>query len=469
MAESSTTKNNLLQQLADANSDFTNKIQEQYSDTSILEYKKQRIKELLQEPILLANKACTISRCPGRISLSKHADYINNDLLYVLDDRDIYIAAQTNDANKLILINQNSQFENVELEQSQIAQVEKSKWYFYACQLYTQFVKDKQGITLVYNSDLPEAAGLSSSHALMISTAMALVSLDPNSEWQASLKTIETRIENKDKIHDLLKLFQDIEHSRGFKSGLGDQSAQIFGKKDHFSFIKLEPNLEIIYQVIPKDLGIMTVTSSIKADKNLKEFQAANENIAAYKSINKIAEKYNCKFLGDLLYQYNEPVIFKILEDIEDPKLRGLALYGLAEGARVKELKDQLDASKLGAHLNLSHRAESNFKQEQGQWLACSPKEQETYKFNTEESLASHSGIYHASTLINDQLQDFSNSLDGVFGSSISGAGLGGSNSIICQRTQLNQIEQALIGGFHIHQKIYIHASSSSSAANTLR
>lgn len=468
MAESSPTKDNLLRQLADANSDFTNKIQAQYSDATILEYKKQRIQELLQDPNLLANKACTISRCPGRISLSKHADYINNDLLYVLDDRDIYVAAQINDHKKLILINQNSEFENVELELSQIPQVEKSKWYFYACQLYTKLVKDKQGITLVYNSDLPEAAGLSSSHALMISTAMALVSLDPNSEWQSSLKTIEARLENKNKIHQLLKLFQEIEHSRGFKSGLGDQSAQIFGKKNHFSFIKLEPSLDINYQAIPEDLGIMTVTSSIKADKNLKEFQAANENIAAYKSINKIAEKHHCNFLGDLLYHYDEPVIFKILEEIEDRKSRGLALYGLAEGARVKELKQELDAGKLGNHLNLSHSAESNFKQEHGKWCPRSQEDKERYKFNTEESLASHSGIYHASTLINDQLQDFSNSLDGVFGSSISGAGLGGSNSIICKKAYQHRIEQALAEGFYPHQKIYIHASSSSSAANTL-
>mgnify|MGYP000603723569 CR=1 FL=1 len=66
------------------------------------------------------------------------------------------------------------------------------------------------------------------------------------------------------------------------------------------------------------------------------------------------------------------------------------------------------------------------------------------------------------------QIDELCNSLDGVFGSSISGAGLGGSNSIICKKAYQHRIEQALAEGFYPHQKIYIHASSSSSAANTL-
>ncbi|MDD9899186.1 MAG: hypothetical protein OXU45_09345 [Candidatus Melainabacteria bacterium] len=455
-------KQELQEQISDSNSELMMSLAEQYSDQSIVSSKISRIKEMLSCSELAASTETHIARCPGRISLSKHADYINNDLLYLLDDRDIFVTAQKNDKNKLVLVNLKAEFENIELDLD--AEADPSKWYFYPAKLYQALAQDSQGLTLVYSSDLPEAAGLSSSHALMLSTYIAIdTSLrGAKATWQSSP---ETRIQNKAKLTEIIELLQSIEHARGFKSGLGDQSAQLFGRKDQFCFIKLKPELQVEYQPIPDDFALITATSPERADKNMPEFAAANENIKAYKSINNIAKEYGCDYLGDLIYNFSDKEIFDILNNISDSKLRGLTLYGLGEAARVKNLKSNLSTGAIGTHLNLSQQAEQNFTRDGDQWRSLTDLESSSYELNPSKPLAEHSGIYRASTLINDQLQTFATSLKGVCGSSISGAGLGGSNNIICRKPLAESLKSSLSKDFHLDQKVEIHQSNSSNAA----
>ena len=451
-------KSHLLSQLNDSQSPLIASIKAQYSNQEVVAGKIARIKNILKHPKLNPDKETIITRCPGRISLSKHADYINNDLLYTLGDRDIYLATQKISENKLILINLSEDFGNCELALEKLDQVDKSSWAFYPATLYQKLIQSNQGMILVYSSDLPAAGGLSSSHALMLSTAIAILS-------NAQHQTPNTQY--------LIPLCQEVENARGFSSGLGDQSAQLLCKKDHFAFIKLFPEPIVEYRSIPDDLAIISAPSFINADKSLPEFQAANDNIKAYKRINELSHQYDCQFLGDLLYKFTEAELFKILETIEDRSLRGLALYGLAEGARVKELKQHLDTKSLGKHLNLSHQAERNYYYDTKtqSWQAMSRDEQLAYKFNSQEPISSHSGIYLASTIANDQLQYSANNIVGVYGSSISGAGLGGNNTIICDRNKVEVIKQQLIEGFYRERGLEqealakVHISSSSAAA----
>ena len=458
------TKSQLLSQLNDPGSPFITALRTQYSNQQVVSSKIARITNILASPELSLHEEVIITRCPGRISLSKHADYINNDLLYTLGDRDIYLAAQIIDEPKLILINSGQDFDDYEIGLENLDQVDKTSWAFYPAALYQALIKSGQGMVLVYNSDLPAAGGLSSSHALMLSTAIAMLGvsdqrLTPNTEH-------------------LINLCQQVENARGFSSGLGDQSAQLLCRKDHFAFIKLFPEpgapANIEYRKLPDDLAIISAPSFIKADKSLPEFQVANTNIQAYKQINELSHQYGCEFLGDLLYKFTEEKIFMILESIEDKSLRGLALYGLAEAARVKALKEHLDLESLGRHLNLSHQAERNYyyNNETQNWEALSLEEKLNYKFNPNEALASHSGIYLASTIVNDQLQSFSNSLRGVYGSSISGAGLGGNNTIVCNKDSAEAVKAQLLDGFYRQRNLEaeaqdkVHISSSSAAAS---
>lgn len=454
------TKGQILEQINNPNSDFTKSLSSCYSDTNLLNKKILRLREILQEPALDHQLETVVCRCPGRISFSKHADYINSDLLYTLDDRDIFVAGQIiHDTThslygKLTLINRDASFSN-ETILFESNDIDPKTWCFYPQKIW-QALQDynpryrNYGIVLVYSSDLPPAGGLSSSHALMISTLIALTELLEIEELKRSfLNRYSPDLKNKKNLIAILRLLQRVEHQRGFNSGLGDQSAELLSKKNQLSFIKIEPDLEISYQDINADLAIITAPSLIKADKSLPEFQAANQNIKLYKEINTMAQNYGCNYLADLIYKYPEAKIFEILTNIIDIRERGLALYGLSEAARIKNLKENFSNEKLGKYLNLSHQAEKNFRLSKGGWQAIPDQEKLAYEFNSNKPLAEHSGIYLASTLANDQLQTLANSYSGVYGSSISGAGLGGNNIIVAQRNAIAGLRQYLIDGFY--------------------
>ena len=468
----------ILKQLTNPLSSTYKNLQSSYSDPDILDSKLLKLKNLLNHSALLPDTKTVVSRCPGRLSFSKHADYINSDLLYTLDDRDTFVAGQIiTDTehelfNKVKLANLNPEFAPALLSRDS----NSSDWTFYPLKVLEElnnFTSFNAGVILVYASDLPPAGGLSSSHALMISTLTALIelfqinhlskTLDDRHQASPSQKTI---------LKDLLTLLQRVEHARGFKSGLGDQSAEIFGKKNHFSFIKIHPELELHYQEIPSGTMLVTAPSLIKADKSLPEFQSANQNIQRYKDINLMAKGFGCEYLGDLVYKYSQEEIFEILKSIEDTQLRGLALYGLAESARLKDLKNNFSLIKLGAHLNLSHRAEIIYKYHEDKWQELSQEEKLFYEFNSSKPLSKHCGIYRASTKQNDILQYLATQVPGVYGSSLSGAGLGGNNIILASPESKADLINSLDKNFYepLSQTALaqLHFSSSSAPAGII-
>lgn len=456
------TKNFLLDNIKTTNSSVQQYLQNIYTDSNLLDKKLQRIKDLLSHPAI-SDGDLILSRSPGRISLSKHADYINSDLLYTLDDRDIYLLAQLKPSQtegpSLRLINSNHNFQDLLITLNELDKSldNKSAWYFYPLKIIKELniTWSEAELVLNYSSDLPTGSGLSSSHALMLSTYFALEEI---------FKL------NKLSKNQLITFCQEIESARGFKSGLGDQSAQLHSQKNKFSFIKLFPEIKISYAETPQDLAIITAPSFIKADKSLPEFSAANENIKRYKSINKLVESFGVEFLADLLQIKNEKEIYNFLEGIPDPELRSLAVYGLGEAARVKALKSGFSLEKLGSHLKLSHLAERRYVVEDGQWR----KIKFSHNLDTSIPLTQQHGYYGASTLENDQLQALALSIEGVYGSSISGAGLGGNNLILADKSRAQIIKETLIQNYYKERGLEekartgVHISSSSVAAGIM-
>lgn len=423
------------------------------------------------------------ARCPGRISLSKHADYINSDLMYLLDDREITVKAEIitdpkhSSFKKLSLKNNDNNYPAASFSYEELEGIAKENWFFYIAKILESLkIKEElksYGLELEFSSNLPSGNGLSSSHALILSSICVLSYCFDLQDYIKIFES-ENRAELSESVFALIKLCQEIENSRGFNSGLGDQSAQLLGKKSKFVFIKLLPSLKIGYQDLPAELAVITAPSFIKADKSLPEFKAANENIKAYKEINFLVKELGANYLADLIYTKSEAEIFAFLESIKDKKIQGLALYGLAEAARVAKLKKSLDLKSIGKHLNSSHQAEINFKKEDGQWLARTDEEKYSFLLDPSTELSQHSGAYLASTQINDELQDFANKLDGVYGSSISGAGLGGSNIIITDKNYAVQLKERLINEFYTKHGLeekainHVHISSSGSPVSLI-
>jgi galactokinase len=392
------------------------------------------------------------SRCPGRISLSKHADYINSHLLYVLDDRETVIESELSQGDSVIkLSNKDFGDREIKLENLEKSLENKLDWSFYVLKIIQELelenqLKDKE-LRIKVTSSIPAAGGLSSSHALLLSCLRNLSELFDLRQFSEVFKDPGN---NKSKTFELIKLCQKIEQERGFKSGLGDQCAQLFSKKGYLTGIKIFPNLEISYIPIPEDLSFITVPSFISADKSTPEFVQKNINIEKYKTLNNLSKKFSCDYLADLHNKLSEKEIFKFLESIEDKVSRGLALYGLAESKRVEELIKDFSPEKLGEHLNISHLAEVNYYFDaKHQAHEISEEDKLNYLFDNKTPLEKHSGYYHASTKENDTLQYFTKNHEGVYGSSITGAGFGGNNVAVVCSPKAEALKQYLISKYY--------------------
>jgi galactokinase len=394
------------------------------------------------------------SRCAGRISLSKHADYINSHLLYLLDDRETVIDSKLDSGSgKIILINEDFGDREFSINEIDSALENKLDWSFYVLKLIRvlkleNFLQDKN-LSLKIESKIPAAGGLSSSHALLLSVFINLAELFEIKEYQEVFKDPH---KNKAQSLRLIKLCQSIEEARGFKSGLGDQCAQLFSKKGYLTSIKIFPDLEVNYIEIPKDLSFVTIPSYVVADKSTPEFITKNQNIEKYKTLNKLVNKFNCDYLADLLDRLTESEIFDFLESIDDSVLRGLALYGLAEASRVKSLSKDFTLTKLGNHLNLSHQAEVNYRfNNKGIPVEIKEADKLSYLFDRKTALEKHCGYYHASTKENDTLAYLTKKFAGVYGTSITGAGFGGNNIAAIKSSRAQELRGYLIAKYYIN------------------
>lgn len=481
--------------------------------------------EALPNNDLTRSSKVHISRCPGRLSFSKHCDYVNNDLLYLAANYETLVAVQVSilalgeistpngtaqafieihnlnpDFQELIL-SQDQVIENISAIKSTISDQclndNKPNWTFYILKILDLLSKEDldfdlakvHSLKIVVNSDLPAAAGMSSSHALILASLMSLIralhsqGLLKNIDktyfkylLNSGAESLET-ILNTDDLLALLKFCQKVEIAKGFNSGLGDQAAQILSRKNYFCFIKLFPELSFKYQKIPEGISFMILPSFIKAEKTSDEYRLKEKYFDRYKEVNQLTPF----FLGDMLYSLTDKEILeklkKLKETLDDKKLPNLALYALAEGARLKELKQNFCIEKMFEHVNLSHLAE---------WVSDSSPHPMIFSadlklgntifaaqenINMNLKLANHIGAYRSSTLFNDSLQNFTLSLEGVHACSIMGAGLGGNNIAVVSREKADCIKKTLIEDFYSHYNLAEKAKTAilvNSSANGL-
>jgi galactokinase len=487
----------------------------------------------------IQNSKIHISRCPGRLSFSKHCDYVNNDLLYLAANYETLVAVQVsvlalgkistpNGTTQpfIEIYNLNPDFQELILSQDQVIDDisaikltlsdqclnnNKPNWTFYILKVLDLLSREDldfdlakiHSLKIVVNSDLPAAAGMSSSHALILASLMSLIRALHS---QGLLKNIDktyfkyllnSGTEGTNDLLDLLKFCQKVEIAKGFNSGLGDQAAQILSRKNHFCFIKLFPELSFKYQKIPEGISFMILPSFIKAEKTSDEYKLKEKYFDRYKELNQLTPFFleddeNVKIedceqsqdqssLGDILYKLKDKEILeklkKLKETKDDEKLSNLALYALAEGARLKDLKQNFCIEKMFEYINLSHLAE---------WVSDSSPHPMIFPadlklgntiFTAQESinmnlkLANHIGAYRSSTLFNDRLQNFALSLEGVYACSIMGAGLGGNNIAIVSSEKIDSIKKTLIEDFYSHYNLAEKAKTAilvNSSANGL-
>lgn len=187
------------------------------------------------------------------------------------------------------------------------------------------------GFEARYESTLPSGAGLSSSAALEVATAVLLARLYPFSISRIELARLCRRAENE---------------CVGVNCGLLDQASSVFGRKDRLVY--LDCRSESVETIpLPEGLGLLIINSGVKHALTGGEY---NERRA------QCFEAARCMGAAAL-----RDVSSEQLEVAEMPGLaKRRARHVVGENERVFEAVDALEggrASDLGALMTASHRS----------------------------------------------------------------------------------------------------------------
>ncbi|KAK9463608.1 ribosomal protein S5 domain 2-type protein [Lipomyces oligophaga] len=189
-----------------------------------------------------------VSRSPGRVNLiGEHIDYCFFSVLPMAVESDIVIAVKANSTRTINLTNLDPQFEVSSFELSpngELVTIDKSTsaWsnYFKCGHLVAhQYLKSLAastnareilpvGMDVVVSGTVPAASGLSSSAAFICAAALATLKINNINEVTKK---------------QLTEMAIVSERHLGVFSGGMDQSASVYGERDHALYVQFKPQL----------------------------------------------------------------------------------------------------------------------------------------------------------------------------------------------------------------------------------
>ncbi len=176
---------------------------------------------------------------PGRIEvLGKHTDYAGGRSLLCTAERGFCVVAIPR-TDSVVKVNDIVRQQSLEFTISSDLAIAPSGWRVFpmvvARRLARNFGDDCRGVEIAFASDLPSAAGMSSSSALLtvIFTVLSAINqLPERAEFKAEIHTIE----------DLAGYLGCIENGQSYKSLHGDGGVGTFGgSEDHTAILASEP------------------------------------------------------------------------------------------------------------------------------------------------------------------------------------------------------------------------------------
>lgn len=260
------------------------------------------------------------------------------------------------------------------------------------------------GMDILASGDIPVAAGLSSSSALVVATAEAVVALN-----ELNLSTRE-----------FVDLCGEGEWYVGSRGGAGDHAAMKCAKAGCVTHLKFKP-FEIGEVVpFPKGYAVLVVESGEQAKKSEGARETFNARIADYEAalaeVKRHYPELPLAYFRDLAFLPEKDRI-KALACLTG-SVKGVATFGINECRRAEDCLDLLkngDFTALGEMMKESHDGDRLGK-----------------------------GEYECSTKRIDALCDSLNAMPGVLGSQLVGAGLGGCVIALVSAGSAGQVQAAL-------------------------
>jgi N-acetylgalactosamine kinase len=200
------------------------------------------------------------ARAPGRVNLiGEHTDYSGLPVLPVAIDRSTIVAASANTTGEIQLENADPAWPSRRFAiERQIPPYETGDWANYV-KASIQGVIDRfpahhfSGASMVVDGRVPPAAGLSSSSALTVATALAFMAVN-----QLELDPLETAT-----------MVARSERYVGTHGGGMDQAVSILGRRDHALFIEFDP-LRVRAIKMPTNAALVVADTREVADKSGK-------------------------------------------------------------------------------------------------------------------------------------------------------------------------------------------------------
>ena len=234
------------------------------------------------------DKKVIVAGSPGRINLmGRHIDHHGGGINVMALDRRLTMVVSPRTDNIVRVTNLNPQYPDDEfaitpithekwldyLDSEPVVQelaASRGKWTNYIKSAIFRFQKESSnllcGMDMAVVSDLPAAAGLSSSSAIVVATAEAIVAL--NSLHLSDQQFIE--------------LCGEGEWFVGSRGGFGDHAAMKYGRPGKFVHLGFHPFTVGESASLPDDYAVIIADSTLKARKSEGSKDRFNAQVAAY-------------------------------------------------------------------------------------------------------------------------------------------------------------------------------------------
>ena len=446
-----------------------------------LENQKTRYIELLDKFIAqYGDKKVVITRSPGRVNLmGRHIDHRGGGINVMATDKDqVFVSARRDDdivnianidptypdrsfsiSETLSLGSRDSWLAYLASEKVVDALISsRGDWsnYVKSAVIHAQFKTDHTlcGMDMVSTGNIPVAAGLSSSSAIVVAVMEALVALN-------CLNLTD---------REFIDLCGEGEWFVGSRGGSGDHAAMKCGQKDALVHLGFKPFTIGECQKFSDKYAVLVANSMLMAKKSEGSKDTFNAKVACYEFALMLLKKnypsYDLKEFRDLakirpysrvyemisslpetvtrggikfmIPEYKERLeeIFSNHKDPQVYELRNVTLYGISECERAEKFMSVLkseDYVALGNMMKISHDGDRL-----GVDSVSDTHLENLIANNT--PFETECGSYKCSTPEIDYLCDLLNATDGVLGSEIVGAGLGGCVIALIEKSKSNDI-----------------------------
>jgi galactokinase len=362
-----------------------------------------------------------VARAPGRVNLiGEHTDYNGLPVFPMALQRDIALAFRARDDALVRIVDVDAQYGRREFAIEDVIapypRGARGDWGNYAkcaAQELRKRYRIAHGIEAAIHGDIPSAAGLSSSSAMVVAITLALVHAN---ELDVDRTT-------------LMSLTAEAERYVGTHSGGMDQAISLGGRRGEAAVIEFEP-LRLTHVRVPTDWRFVIANTLVRAEKSGAAQRAYNERTRECReALKQFTERSTARELAsasshreraaryvDLVREVPLESLLEAANTALPDLLRRRFRHAVSEGKRVEAARSAMlavDIDRFGALMNDSH--------------------------------ASLRDDYEVSCIELDRLTEVARS-SGARGARLTGAGFGGCIVALCELGRVDSLTAALRG-----------------------